>query len=64
MSSTEPPSFEVGQAVRVNEGLPGEITAVKRGVVRGVLGLSLLDTCLYTVTLPKAAATNRPKSQG
>lgn len=49
MSNTEPPSFEVGQAVLVDEGLPGEITAVKRGVVPGVLGLPPLDTWLYTV---------------
>ncbi len=49
MSSAEPPSFEVGQAVLVDEGLPGEITSVKRGVVPGVLGLPPLDTWLYTV---------------
>lgn len=33
----------------VDEGLPGEITAVKRGTVPGVLDLSPLDTWLYTV---------------
>jgi hypothetical protein len=49
MSSTEPPRFEIGQAVRVDEGLPGEITAIKRGTVPGILGLPPLDTWLYTV---------------
>jgi hypothetical protein len=49
MSSTEPPHFEIGQAVLVDEGLPGEITAVKRGTVPGVLGLPPLDTWLYAV---------------
>lgn len=29
--------------------LPGEITAVKRGTVPGILGLPPLDTWLYTV---------------
>jgi hypothetical protein len=45
----EPPHFEVGQQVLVDEGLPGEITAVKRGTVPGVLDLPPLDTWLYTV---------------
>jgi len=45
----EPPHFEVGQQVLVDEGLPGEITAVKRGAVPGVLDLPPLDTWLYTV---------------
>lgn len=49
MSSVEPPCFEVGQEVLVDEGLPGKITAVKRGTVPGVLGLPPLDTWLYTV---------------
>jgi hypothetical protein len=49
MSSTEPPRFKIGQAVLVDEGLPGEITAVKRGAVPGILGLPPLDTWLYTV---------------
>ncbi len=49
MSSAEPPHFEIGQAVLVDEGLPGEITAVKRGTAPGVLGLPPMDTCLYAV---------------
>lgn len=49
MSGTEPPHFEVGQAVLVDQGLPGEITAVERGTVPGVLALPPLDTWLYTV---------------
>jgi hypothetical protein len=49
MSSTEPPRFEIGQAVLVDEGLPGKITAVRRGMVPGILGLPPLDTWLYTV---------------
>jgi hypothetical protein len=49
VSSVEPPCFEVGQVVLVDQGLPGEVTAVKRGTVPGVLGLPPLDTWLYTV---------------
>jgi hypothetical protein len=47
--SVEPPRFEIGQQVLVDEGLPGEITAVKRGTIPGVLDLPPLDTWLYTV---------------
>lgn len=47
--SAESPHFKVGQAVLVDQGLPGEITAVKRGLVPGVLGLAPLDTWLYSV---------------
>jgi len=43
------PHFEIGQAVLVDEGLPGEAIAVERGTVPGVLGLPPLDTWLYTV---------------
>lgn len=49
MTSNEPPRFEIGQAVLVDEGLPGKITAVKRGTVPGILGLPPLDTWIYTV---------------
>lgn len=49
MSSVEPPLFEVGQKALVDQGLPGEITAVKRGTVPGSLGLPPLDTWLYAV---------------
>jgi hypothetical protein len=49
MSSVDPPLFEVGQKVLVDQGLPGEITAVRRGMVPGCLGLPPLDTWLYTV---------------
>jgi hypothetical protein len=49
VSSVEPPRFEVGQEVLVDEGRPGKITAVKRGTVPGVFGLPPLDTWLYTV---------------
>ena len=49
MNGIEPPHFEIGQAVLVDQGLPGEITAVKRGTVRGVLDLPPLNTWLYTV---------------
>ena len=45
----EPPHFEIGQKVLVDQGLPGEITAVERGTVPGVLGLAPEDTWLYTV---------------
>jgi hypothetical protein len=63
MNSTGPPHFEIGQAVLVDQGLPGEITAVKRGTVLGVLGLPPLNTWLYTVK-PKASdnpQTNVPE---
>lgn len=49
MSSAESPHFEIGQAVLVDEGLPGEIVAIKRGTVPGALGIPPLDTWLYTV---------------
>lgn len=49
MSNAETPHFEIGQAVLVDEGLPGEITAVRRGTVPGVLGLPPLETWLYAV---------------
>jgi hypothetical protein len=49
MNGIQPPHFEIGQAVLVDQGLPGEITAVKRGTVRGVLDLPPLNTWLYTV---------------
>jgi hypothetical protein len=49
VSSVEPPRFQVGQEVLVDQGLPGEVTAVKRGTVPGVLGPPPLDTWLYTV---------------
>lgn len=49
MTSGEPPSFQVGQEVLVDEGIPGEITAVKRGTVPGILDLPPLNTWLYTV---------------
>ncbi len=39
MSGIEPPHFRAGQAVLVDQGLSGEVTAVKRGTVRGVLDL-------------------------
>jgi len=58
MSGAEPPHFEIGQAVLVDEGLPGEITAVKRGTVPGVLGLPPLDTWLYTVK-PEAGGADQ-----
>ncbi len=62
MSSVEPPHFEVGQEVLVDEGLPGKITAVKRGTVPGVLGLPPLDTWLYTVE-PEAGGERKPMSR-
>jgi hypothetical protein len=43
------PHFEIDQAVLVDQGLPGAITAVKRGVVLAALGIPRLDTWLYTV---------------
>jgi hypothetical protein len=49
VSSVEPPRFQVGQEVLVDQGLPGKVTAVKRGTVPGVLGRPPLDTWLYTV---------------
>ena len=49
MNSAERPPFDIGQAVLVDEGLPGEIIAVERGTVPGILGLPPLDTWLYTV---------------
>jgi hypothetical protein len=49
MSSVDPSPFEVGQKVLVDQGLAGEITAVRRGTVLGCLGLPPLDTRLYTV---------------
>ena len=55
----EPPKFEMGQQVLVDEGLPGEITAVKRGTVPGVLGLPPLNTWLYTVE-PEAGREPQP----
>jgi hypothetical protein len=61
MNGIEPPHFEIGQAVLVDQGPPGEITAVKRGTVRGVLDLPPLNTWLYTVK-PEAVATLKPMS--
>ncbi len=49
MSSVDPSLFEVGQKVLVDQGLPGETTAVRRGTVPSCLGLPPLDTWLYTV---------------
>ena len=49
VSSVEPPRFQVGQEVLVDQGLPGKVTAVERGTVPGALGLPPLDTWLYTV---------------
>lgn len=49
MANVEPPLFEVGQEVLVDKGLPGKITAIRRGTVPGVLDLPPLDTWLYTV---------------
>jgi hypothetical protein len=49
MSNAEPPQFKIGQAVLVDQGLPGEITAMKRGSAPGILGLRPLDTWLYVV---------------
>jgi len=49
VNSAERPPFDIGQAVLVDEGLPGEIIAVERGTVPGILGLPPLDTWLYTV---------------
>jgi hypothetical protein len=63
VSSVELPRFEVGQEVLVDQGLPGEVTAIKRGTVPGALGLPPLDTWLYTVE-PEAGGepqTNVPE---
>ena len=50
MSGAEPPRFEIGQAVLVDQGLPGEITAVEWGTVPGFMDLiPPKDTWLYTV---------------
>lgn len=50
MGATEqPPHFEIGQAVLVDQGLPGKITAVERGSIPGVMGEPPEDTWLYTV---------------
>lgn len=49
VSSVEPPRFQVGQEVLVDQGLPGKVTVVERGTVPGALGLPPLDTWLYTV---------------
>lgn len=46
MTDTEPPRFDIGQAVMVDQGLPGKIATVKRGTVPGILGLPPLDTWL------------------
>jgi len=54
----DPPHFEIGQTVLVDQGLPGEITAVKRGTVPGTLGLPPLDTWLYTVK-PEASGDDQ-----
>ena len=62
LTPTEPPRFAIDQAVLVDEGLPGEIMAVKRGVVPGILGLPPLDTWLYT-SGRKLAATYRSMSR-
>lgn len=61
MNGIGPPHFEIGQAVLVDQGLPGEITAVKRGTVRGVLDLPPRNTWLYRSS-PKRVATLRPMS--
>jgi hypothetical protein len=63
MNGTEPPRFGIGQAVLVDQGLPGEITAIRRGIVPGTLGIPPLDTWLYTVK-PEAGGrdqTNVPE---
>jgi hypothetical protein len=49
MSSIDPPLFEVGQKIQVDQGLPGEITAVRQGTAPDCLGMPPLDTWLYTV---------------
>lgn len=59
MNSAGRPHFEIGQAVLVDEGRPGEITAVKRGTVLGVLDLPPLDTWLY-YGQARSRLTSRP----
>lgn len=49
VSSVEPPRFQVGQEVLVDQGLPGKVTAVKRRTAPGVLAVPPLNTWLYTV---------------
>jgi hypothetical protein len=49
MNGIQPPRFEIGQAVLVDQGLPGEVTAVNQGSVPGILDLPPLNTWLYTV---------------
>ena len=49
MSGVEPPHFEIGQAALVDQGLPGEITAVERGLAPSVMGEPPKATWLYTV---------------
>jgi hypothetical protein len=49
MTSLDPPRFQVGQEVLVDQGLPGEVTAIERGTLPGILGLPPLDTWLYTI---------------
>jgi hypothetical protein len=58
MSDTDSPHFKIGQAVLVDQGLPGEVTAVKRGTVPGALGIPPLDTWLYTVK-PEAGGNDQ-----
>jgi hypothetical protein len=49
LNAAKPPGFEIGQAVLVDQGLPGVITAVERGSAPGVMGGPPEDTWLYTV---------------
>lgn len=49
LTDVEPPFFEVGQEVLVDEGLPGKVTAIERGTVPGTPDLPPLDAWLYTV---------------
>jgi hypothetical protein len=49
MSGAEHPHFAIGQAILVDQGLPGEITSVERGSVPGVMGGPPQDTWPYTV---------------
>lgn len=49
VNSAERPPFEIGQAVLVDQGLPGRVTAAERGSVPGVMGEPPEDTWLYTV---------------
>ena len=62
MSGAEHPHFEIGQAVLVDQGLPGEITAVERGSAPGVMG-GPRRTPGSTPSSPKTAVTNRPTSR-